>query len=162
MNRSFKFLIFSCALIGTSLFLGGARAESSSPGDQAAMKLAKELTSHGIELFIKGDGAGLAAQYVDDAEIVMTTFEAFGAPTIQVTTGKDEIAKVYQTAGSLGKMSPVNDVHFARFITPEILHIAGVFSITDQGETKRYPFTQIRKKDGDKWKIVTLELQVKK
>jgi hypothetical protein len=162
MNHVQKSLRISGVLVCIVTGLIVNAQELASPSDQAAVKLAKELTSHGVELFVQGNGNELAAQYVDDAEIVMTTLEPYGAPTIQITRGHEKINQLYQVAPKLGQMSPVNDVHYARFITPEILHISGIFMITDQGETKRYPFTQIRRKEGDKWKIVSLELQVKK
>lgn len=156
-------LILTTGLILFQAYSSPANGEETSiPADEAALKLAKEITSRGAQLFVQGDSGSLAAQYVDNAEIVMTTVEPFSPATIQITRGSDDIAKLYQVAPKLGQLSPVNEVHYARFITPEILHIAGVFMITDQGETKRYPFTQIRQKQGGDWKIVSLELLIKK
>ena len=130
--------------------------------DEAAMKLAKELTTAGARLFEKSDGAALAAQYLDDAEIIETTVEPFGSPIVKVHKGMDHIKKIYEAAPGLAKLSPTNEVRFARFIQPDTLLIIGDFSITDQTKTTRFGFTQVRRKIGDTWKIVCLELIIRK
>jgi hypothetical protein len=140
----------------------GQAQEASAPVDQAAMKLARELTEAGVALFIKGDGKALAEQYLDDAEIVMTTIEPFGSPAVSITRGREKIDKVYELAPKIGEWSPKNEVHYARFITPELLQIAGFFQITENGMNKRFQFTQIRKKVDNRWRIVTLELTDRK
>ena len=48
------------------------------------------------------------------------------------------------------------------FITPELLQISGFFQITENGMTKRFQFTQMRRKVNNQWKIVTLELTDRK
>lgn len=137
-------------------------AQDSTPADQPAMKLAKELTEAGVALFVKGDGKALAEQYLDDAEILITTIEPYGAPAVSITRGREKIDKVYELAPKIGEWSPKNEVHFARFITPELLQISGFFQITENGMTKRFQFTQMRRKVNNQWKIVTLELTDRK
>ncbi|MFM7129406.1 MAG: hypothetical protein ACKO0V_08625 [bacterium] len=149
-------------LLGLNLVCLAVSAQDSTPADQPAMKLAKELTEAGVALFIKGDSKALAEQYMDDAEILITTIEPYGAPTVAITRGREKIDKVYELAPKIGEWSPKNEVHFARFITPELLQISGFFQITENGTTKRFQFTQIRRKVNDKWKIVTLELTDRK
>ena len=130
--------------------------------DEAAMKLAKELTTAGAKMFEKGDGAALAAQYMDDGEIAETTVEPFGSPVVKVHKGMEHIKKIYEAAPGLAKLSPTNEVRYARFIQPDTLLITGDFSITDQGKSTRFGFTQVRRKIGDAWKIVSLELIIRK
>jgi len=130
--------------------------------DEAAMKLAKELTAAGAKLFEKGDGAALAAQYMDDGEIAETTIEPFGSPVVKVHKGMENIKKIYEAAPGLAKLSPTNEVRYARFIQPDTLLITGDFSITDQGKSTHFGFTQVRRKVGDAWKIVSLELIIRK
>lgn len=137
-------------------------AQENTPADQPAMKLAKQLTETGVALFVKGDGKALSDQYVDDAEIVITTIEPYGSPTLAITRGREKIEKVYELAPKIGEWLPKNEVHFARFITPELLQISGFFQITENGMTKRFQFTQMRRKINDNWKIVTLELTDRK
>lgn len=136
--------------------------EGVEPLDQAAMKLAKELTTTGAKLFEKGDGAALAAQYVDDGEIVETTVEAFGAPLVKIHRGSEAIKKIYGIANAVAKMSPTNEVRYARFIKPDTLVIDGDFLVTDEGKTTRFHFNQVRRREGDTWKIVSLELILRK
>ena len=136
--------------------------EGVEPLDQAAMKLAKELTTAGAKLFEKGDGPALAAQYVDDAEIVETTVEAFGAPLVKIHRGSETIKKIYGIANAVAKLSPTNEVRYARFVKPDTLVINGDFLITDEGKTTRFHFNQVRRKEGDTWKIVSLELILRK
>lgn len=140
-----------------------ARAqEGLEPLDQPAMKLAKELTTAGAQLFEKGDGAALAAQYVDDGEIIETTVEPFGPPAVKIHRGMEAIKKIYGIANAVAKLSPTNEVRFARFIKPDTLVINGDFLITDRGKTSRFHFNQVRRKEGDTWKIVSLELILRK
>ncbi len=136
--------------------------EGVEPMDQAAWKLAKELTTAGAKLFEKGDSSALASQYLDDGEIVETTVEPFGNPVVKIHQGMENIKKLYTLAPQISHMSPVNEVRYARFITPETLYITGDFLITDQAKTSRFGFSQVRRKTGDRWKIVSLELIVRK
>lgn len=130
------------------------------PKDEAAMKLAKELTDAGTKMFAAGDGAGLAAQYLEDAEIAEKTVESAGPPTVKFHRGGDAIRKVYENIKDLTKFNLTNEVHYARFVTPDTLFIAGDLLMSDNGQTKRLPFTQVRTKSGDSWKIVCLELSL--
>lgn len=130
------------------------------PKDEAAMKLAKELTDAGTKMFAAGDGTGLAAQYVDDAEIVEKMVESVGPPTVKFHRGGDAIRKLYENIKDLTKFNLTNEVHYARFVTPDTLFIAGDLLMSENGQTKRLPFTQIRTKSGDSWKIVCLELSL--
>lgn len=134
--------------------------EVRSPKDEAAMKLAKELTDAGTKMFAAGDGAGLAAQYLEDAEIVEKTVESVGPPTVKFHRGGDAIRKVYENVKDLTKFNLTNDVHYARFVTPDTLVISGDLLMSENAETKRLPFMQVRRKTGDSWKIVCLELSL--
>lgn len=133
---------------------------TTTPHDTAAMQLAKELTDAGTRMFAAGDGAGLAAQYVDDAEIVEKTVEPVGPPTVKFHRGGEAIRKVYENVKDLTKHNLTNEVHFARFVTPDMLFIAGDLLMNVDGQTKHMPFTQIRAKSGQTWKIVCLQLSL--
>ena len=152
----------TCLVLGLIIGSLPLAAQDSTPADQPAMKLAKELTEAGVALFVKGDSKALADQYLDDAELLITTIEPYGAPTVSITRGREKIDKVYELAPKIGEWSPKNEVHFARFITPDLLQISGFFQITENGMTKRFQFTQVRRKIDNRWRIVTLELTDRK
>jgi len=147
-------------LICSAAILPVAAQEVRTPQDEAAMKLARELTEAGTKMFAAGDGAGLAAQYQEDAEIVEKTVESVGPPTVKFHRGGDAIRKVYENIKDLTKFNLTNEVHYARFVTPDTLVIAGDLLMSENAETKRLPFMQVRRKSGDSWKIVCLELSL--
>jgi ketosteroid isomerase-like protein len=134
--------------------------ENRTPKDEPAMKLARELTDAGTKMFAAGDGVGLAAQYLEEAEIVEKTVESIGPPTVKFIRGGDEIRKLYENVKDISKFNLTNEVHYARFVTPDTLFIAGDLLMSENATTKRLPFTQVRKKTGDSWKIVCLELSL--
>lgn len=151
---SASFLICSVATMPLSA------QEVSAPQDEAAMKLARELTDAGTKMFAAGDGAGLAAQYLEDAEIVEKTVESVGPPTVKFHRGGDAIRKVYENVKDLTKFNLTNEVHYARFVAPDTLVIAGDLLMSENAQTKRLPFMQVRRKSGESWKIVCLELSL--
>lgn len=153
--------MFSASILICSVtILPLSAQEVHTPQDQAAMKLAKELTDAGTKMFAAGDGVGLAAQYLEDAEIVEKTVESVGPPTVKFHRGGDAIRKVYENVKDLTKFNLTNEVHYARFVTPDTLVIAGDLLMSENAETKRLPFMQVRRKSGETWKIVCLELSL--
>ena len=149
------------AIVMTFAMSASVWAQEDQPAlDSAAMKLAKELTDAGTRMFAAGDGVGLAAQYADNAELVEKTVEAVGPPTVKIRRGKEAISKIYENVSNLTKFNLTNEVHFARHVTPDTLFIAGDLLMNENGVTKRLPFSQVRVKSGDSWKIVCLELSL--
>lgn len=134
--------------------------EVSTPQDEAAMKLAKQLTDAGTKMLAAGDGVGLAAQYLEDAEIVEKMVESVGPPSVKFHRGGDAIRKVYENIKDLTKFNLTNEVHYARFVSPDTLVIAGDLLMSENAQTKRLPFMQVRRKTGESWKIVCLELSL--
>lgn len=153
-------LLFASLIISTMTIQTLSAQEVRTPKDEAAMKLAKELTDAGTKMFAAGDGVGLAAQYLEDAEIVEKTVESVGPPAVKFHRGGDAIRKVYENVKDLTKFNLTNEVHFARFVAPDTLVISGDLLMSENAETRRLPFMQVRRKTGDSWKIVCLELSL--
>lgn len=153
-------MLSASVLICSLTALSVSAQEVTTPQDEAAMKLARELTDAGTKMFAAGDGAGLAAQYLEDAEIVEKTVESVGPPTVKFHRGGDAIRKVYENIKDLTKFNLTNEVHYARFVTPDTLVIAGDLLMSENAQTKRLPFMQVRRKSGDSWKILCLELSL--
>jgi len=160
MSSRFHRCIFASILTLSFVSTPAFAQQTLTPKDEAAMKLAKELTDAGTKLFAAGDGVGLAAQYLEDAEIVEKTVESVGPPTVKFHRGGEAIRKLYENIKDLTKFNLTNEVHYARFVTPDTLFIAGDLLMSENGQTKRLAFTQIRTKSGDSWKIVCLELSL--
>jgi hypothetical protein len=134
-----------------------ARADESEAKTEAQAILDK-----GSALFDKRDAAAMAATYTEDAQIFWTAKQNESAePTIDTKKGRTEIEGLYRDLFKDGqeKTTSKNVVEFARRIAPEVLVIQGTFQ-PDTEKPGKYPFVQVRVKQGDTWRIKSLQFFV--
>jgi ketosteroid isomerase-like protein len=148
-----RFLSAMIFLFAPALAFGGepdARAEA----------LARDLLDRGAALFDKRDAAAMAATYIETAEIVVLKRDSQSDRiVVESRRGREEIEKSYADIfkDRLPEHRSRNTVEEARFLAPDLLLIRGRFAMNrEQGDIVR--FVQIRARDGDRWKIATLQL----
>ena len=144
-------------LLTLTLLLAPATAAAQ---DGGATDLARDILIRGADLFDKRDAAAMAATYLENAEIIVIKRDT-GPDRIDVETirGQAEIEKAY--AKIFKDRQPEhrsrNTIELARFLGPDMLLIKGRFAMnreqSDIGE-----FVQIRARDKDQWKVVTMQL----
>jgi ketosteroid isomerase-like protein len=129
--------------------------------DGDARAIAEELLTAGAKLFDARDARGLAATYTDDA--VIRAISRDGETRALKTEdyhGRAEIEKAY---GELfqgdATFHAKNTIEYVTQPGPDVLVIAGHFVPDAQAaDPIKVPFVQVRKKQGDAWKISTLQL----
>jgi hypothetical protein len=130
--------------------------------DDSAKNLAQDILNKGSALFDTRDAAAMAATYTEDAQLFWLQKDN-GTGEVKVTNknGRAEIESVYRDIfkDSGAKTTSKNTVEFARFASPDVLIIEGVFqpNVDNQG---KFPFVQVRVKQGDKWLMKTLQFFV--
>jgi ketosteroid isomerase-like protein len=128
--------------------------------DAKAMAAAKETLDRGAELFDKRDAKAMAATFLEDAEILLIKHDSdSGRIVIDARRGRAEIEKAYDEI--FKDRAPEhrcrNTVESARFLAPDLLLIRGKFSLNvDQDDSLQ--FVQVRAREGDHWKVVTMQL----
>jgi hypothetical protein len=130
--------------------------------DKDAKTLAQEVLDKGSALFDTRDAAAMAATYTEDAQILWVDKDgSTGEIKLSIKKDRTEIESLYHDLfkDAKEKTTSKNTVEFARFITPELMVIHGVFqpNVDKQG---KFPFVQTRVKVGDKWLMKHLELYV--
>jgi hypothetical protein len=123
---------------------------------------AQAILDKGSALFDKRDAAAMAATYTEDAQIFWTAKENETAePTVDTKKGRTEIEALYRDLfkDAQEKSTSKNVVEFARRIAPEVLVIQGTFQ-PDTAKPGKYPFVQVRVKQGDAWRIKSLQFFV--
>jgi len=125
-----------------------------------AMALAKDTLDRGAALFDKRDAAAMAATYIETAQIILIK-RASDTDNIVVETrdGRAAIEKGYGEVfkDRLPEHRSRNTVESARFLSTDLLMIRGRFAMNrEQGDTVQ--FVQVRAREGDQWKIVTMQL----
>jgi ketosteroid isomerase-like protein len=131
--------------------------------DDDAKAIAEKFLAAGAKMFDAKDAAGLAATYTDDAVITAISREdksTTGKLKIEVTRGRADIEKAYR---DMFKPDAVfhakNTVKQAHLLAPDVLVVAGEFDLDTQApESIKVTFIQVRTKQGDAWKIVSLEV----
>lgn len=127
---------------------------------ERALTVAKEILDKGATLFDKRDAVAMAATYVETAEIILFKRSSdAGEFETEIKKGRVAIEEAY--AGIFKDRKPEhkcrNTVELARFLGPDLLLIQGRFALDrDQGDIVN--FVQIRAREGEQWKIVTLQL----
>ncbi len=149
-NRS----LFTLILLMTPMTAFGQDDEAQ------AMALAKDTLDRGSALFDKRDAAAMAATYVETAQIIVIKHDS-DTDNIVVETrdGRAAIEKAYADIfkDRLPEHRSRNTVESARFLRKDLLMIRGRFAMNrEQGDTVQ--FVQIRAREGDQWKIVTMQL----
>jgi len=132
-------------------------------GDESeAKKLAQEILDKGSALFDTRDAIAMTATYTDDAQVFWVEKDnSTGEIKTNAKKGTTEIEGLYREVfkDKNEKTTSKNTVEYARFVAPDILIIQGLFqpNVANQG---KFPFLQIRVKQGDKWLIKNLQLFV--
>lgn len=126
-----------------------------------ARAIAVKVTSAGAAMFDARDAKGLALTYTDDARIEVYSREQ-GATTLKTETvvGRAEIqAKYEEMFKGSGQIHSRNTIEYARQVDAETIMFSGYFvPNTEDGDPLKLPFNQIRVRQGDAWKIVSLQL----
>ncbi|MBX6314610.1 MAG: hypothetical protein IRY99_17105 [Isosphaeraceae bacterium] len=126
-----------------------------------ARKLAQEILDKGAALFDTRDAAAMAATYTEDAKIFWVgKNQDTGQYQIDVKDGRSQIEDLYRNLFKDRKRTTSrNTVEFARFVAPDLLVIQGYFE-PDIHRADKFPFVQVRVKQGDKWLMMSLRLFV--
>lgn len=126
--------------------------------DGEAKKLAQGILDKGSALFDTKDAAAMTATYTADAKLVWYSKNNAGTLEVGVKNGHSEIEDIYlDMFKNKDETTSRNTVEFARLVAPELLIIQGVFQ-PNVANAGKYPFVQVRVKEGDKWLIKSLEL----
>jgi len=129
--------------------------------DDEAKATAEKLLAAGEKLFDAKDAKGLAATYTDDA-VITTLSRDKNSRAIETKTyiGRETIEKTYvDLFKGDATLHAKNTIKHVYKIAPDVLAIAGEFSPDTQAtDPIKVPFVQVRVKQGDAWKIASLEL----
>ncbi|WP_406695955.1 hypothetical protein V5E97_33675 [Singulisphaera sp. Ch08] len=123
-----------------------------------AKKLAQEILDKGSALYDTKDAAAMAATYTENATIHWYSKKDSGEIEQGLKNGRAEIEGLYHDLfkDPNQKSTSKNTVEFARFIAPDVMIIQGVFQ-PNLANTGKFPFVQVRIKDGDKWLMKSLQ-----
>ncbi|MFI5460020.1 MAG: hypothetical protein ACHRXM_31765 [Isosphaerales bacterium] len=128
--------------------------------EKDAKTLAQEILDKGAALFDTRDATAMAATYTEDAQIQsIAKDDSTGEIKVEVKKGRSEIESTYRDVfkDAKEKTTSKNTVEFARFVTPDMMIVQGVFqpNVADKG---KFPFVQLRVKQGDKWFMKNLQI----
>jgi ketosteroid isomerase-like protein len=126
-----------------------------------ARDLAEKATKAGEALFNARDAKGLAATYTEGARLdVISREKDTGVLKVETKAGRAEIESFYENFFKDGNQPHAkNTIEFARTIGDGLLTFTGVFvPDTEAAEPLRLPFVQVREKQGDTWRVVSLQL----
>jgi hypothetical protein len=130
--------------------------------DKDAKTVAQDVLDKGSALFDTRDAAAMAATYTEDAQLLWIDKDN-STGEIKVTVKKDrsEIESLYRDLfkDATEKTMSKNTVEFARFVAPDLMVIQGVFQPNIEKPAK-FPFVQMRVKQGEKWLMKNLQLYV--
>jgi hypothetical protein len=128
--------------------------------DARAVTLAKETLNRGATLFDKRDAAAMAATYIETAQVIIIK-KASDTDRIVTETrsGRAVIEASYAEIfkDRLPEHKCRNTVESARFLNPDLLLIHGRFAFNVE-QSQEIQFVQIRVREGDQWKVATMQL----
>jgi hypothetical protein len=147
-------------LLAMILMVVPSAAFGQNTDEAGARALAKQILDKGATLFDTRDAEAMSATYVDDGQIILIKRDS-NSNKIQIETrrGRAEIKNGYADIfkDRLPEHRSRNTVETARFIGPDLLLITGRFALNqDQGDV--IEFVQVRAREGDQWKVVTMQL----
>jgi len=150
-----RFTILMLALLFAGPFSATAQ-------EKDAKTLAQEILDKGAALFDTHDATAMAATYTEDAQIEwIAKDDSTGEIKFDVKKGRAEIESLYHNLfkDAKEKTTAKNTVDFARLIAPDLMVIHGVFqpNVANKG---KFPFVQLRVKQGDKWVMKNLQFFV--
>jgi hypothetical protein len=130
--------------------------------DKDAKTVAQEVLDKGSALFDTRDAVAMAATYTEDAELLWIDKDSTtGEIKVSVKKDRTEIESLYRDLfkDAKEKTTSKNTVEYARFVGADLMVIHGVFqpNVDKQG---KFPFVQMRLKQGEKWVIKNLQLYV--
>ena len=130
-----------------------------------AKTLAQAILSKGAQLFDTKNAAAMAATYTEDAELTVITKESGSAtPKVEITRGRADIerfyAKLFEDANT--KFAARNVVEYAEMVDSDLLIIHGHFTPGEGALDKALPFGQTRTKQGENWRILSLQIILQK
>lgn len=144
---------FTAVLMLTSL--------ASAQTDDQAKAIAVKVTTAGAAAFDTKDAKAMAATYTDDAQLHwVTRNKDSSAIETESKRGRAEIEAFYvELFKGADAFHAKNTVEYARWISDDLLMIAGVFEPdTQSAEPMKLPFVQIRIRQGDAWRIMSLQV----
>jgi ketosteroid isomerase-like protein len=130
--------------------------------EKDAKAVAQEALDKGSALFDTRDAAAMAATYTEDAQLLWVDKDnSTGEIKVSVKKDRSEIESLYRDLfkDATEKTTSKNTVEFARFVAPDLMVIQGVFQPNIEKPAK-FPFVQMRVKQGDKWLLKNLQLYV--
>ncbi|AGA26739.1 hypothetical protein [Singulisphaera acidiphila] len=126
-----------------------------------AKKLAQTILDQGSAMYDTKNAAAMAATYTDDAKIFWYSKKDSGEVELGTKSGRAEIEGIYRDLfkDPNEKTTSKNSVEYARFIAPDLMIVQGIFqpNVANPG---KFPFVQLRIKEGDKWLMKTLQFFV--
>lgn len=128
--------------------------------NEAAKNLAQDVLNKGSAVFDTRDAPAMAATYTEDAQILWyEKHDDTGEIKLNTKTGRAEIESLYKDLfkDQTEKTTSKNTVEFARFAKPDVLIIQGVFQ-PNVDKPGKFPFVQVRVKQGEKWLMKTLQI----
>ncbi len=153
MSRHFAWLL--CLMLLTATVVGA--------DDQDDPKaIAVKVTAAGTSLFDARDAKGLAQTYTEDARLDLYSKENSGELKLETKVGRAEIQAGYEEMfKSQSVIHAKSTIEHARRIDADMILFSGIFEPnTESAEPLKLPFTQVRIRQGDSWKIVSLQLFV--
>lgn len=121
---------------------------------------AQALLDKGAKLFDARDSAALAATYTEDAQVHwFAKDESTGEFKDTVKDGRGAIEALYLDffKEPKDKTTSRNVVESARLVAPDLMIVQGTFQ-PDVDKPGKYPFVQVRVKQGDQWLMKALQL----
>ena len=127
--------------------------------DDAARRLAEKLTADGATAFANRQVDTLMSTYESTAHITAYLRDNEGGIKEQSYNSYETIRALYNDLfKDEGPIEAHNTVDYAKFIGADLLLISGTFEVTKDGKTQQLPFTQLRHKVGENWRILHLDL----
>ena len=130
--------------------------------EKDAKAVAQEALDKGSALFDTRDAAAMAATYTEDAQLLWVDKDnSTGEIKVSVKKDRSEIESLYRDLfkDATEKTTSKNTVEFARFVAPDLMVVQGAFQPNIEKPAK-FPFVQMRVKQGDKWLMKNLQFYV--
>lgn len=146
--------------VGVLALLPPSPARAQTPSDTDAKALAQSILDKGSALFDARDASGLAATYTLDATVTIYSKEQGSTLySTQIKEGRGAIESLYRDTfnNQSARTTSKNTVEFARLVAPDLLIIQGYFN-PDISKESRWPFVQVRTKQGEAWRMLSLQL----
>ncbi|WP_165075787.1 Cif family virulence factor [Paludisphaera rhizosphaerae] len=153
MNRIFP------ALAATLLAL----APTAFADDEAqARKIAEKVTADGAAIFDTLDAHAMAATYDEKGVLTMFMKDQGGEIERKVYEGRRDVEAAYADLFKNPEtIKSRNTVDRARLIAPDVLTIDGTFNMnTLKPDSIKVPFHQVRREQGGKWLVLSMEIVV--